>query len=1211
MKLDIDPSLPIADRADDIAEALRAHQVVVVAGETGSGKTTQLPKIARALGRERIAHTQPRRIAARSVARRIAEECDVELGREVGYGVRFDDRSTRETTIRLVTDGLLLSEIHHDRELRRYDTVIVDEAHERSLSIDFLIGYLRSLLPRRPDLKVVITSATIDVERFAEAFADAAGPAPIVEVSGRTYPVEIRYRPLEESDSGDLLDGIAAAVDELPRDGDILVFLPGERDIRDATDFLSGKKYPRTEILPLYGRLSASDQHKVFSDHPGRRIVLATNVAETSLTVPGIRYVIDPGLARISRYSQRLKVQRLPIEPISQASAAQRAGRCGRVADGICIRLYSEEDFEGRPEFTDPEIQRTNLASVLLQMAALDLGPMADFGFLDPPDPRAVRDGERLLAELGALDGTRLTRLGRTMSSLPTDPRLARMLLAADRQGCLADVLVIVAALSIQDPRERPLEHQQAADEKHRRFQVEGSDFLSWLELWRYVRDQRNERSSSAFRRMCRDEFLHYLRIREWHDVHAQLRRTAKEDLGLKIGSAGAHPDQIHRALLTGLLSNIGVRESGPEGGRQRSGSREFLGARGAHFMVFPGSGLAKKPPRWIMAAELVETTRLWARTAAGIEPDWIEEAAKHLVVREHSEPHWSSKRGAAMAREKVSLYGIPLVTGRLVPLSRIAPATSRELFIRHALVQGEWRTHHAFWKHNQDLLAQIEDSEDRLRRRDLRVSDDILVDFYDARVPPEVVSVRHFDAWWKAERKRRPRLLDLTEDVLAHQSPEEHDFPSVWTSQSSEYPVTYRFEPGAADDGVTVDLPVHDVMSVDEAQFSWGVPGRRTELVEALIRTLPKHLRRDFVPVPQAAATLSRQLDTAQTDLLEELAHRMRQLNGSAVQSTDFAPAELPDHLRMTFRVVDDGTELARGKDLQALRERVRPRVRADLRSVAKEQERTGLRTWDVGEIEDSITVGQATGYPALVDEADAVALRVLDDPIERDVAMVRGQGRLLSFVVPSPVPGIGRALDLRTKLLLSTGPYRDAAALIEDCFLAALDHLVVVHGGPVRNPSAFESLRERVRADAYDVTERAVQSAGQVLSRLGDVSPDGSPAGEDVRVQLSWLVYPGFVRDTGLDRLPRVPLYLQAAARLIERGDDPHLPEVQELDAEFHRRIGSMSPLRRQAPDVLEVRWALEELRISLFAQNLRADRPVSVKRVRALLSRLPAGR
>jgi len=1197
VKLDLPPGLPITERVDDISAALRDHQVIVVAGETGSGKTTQLPKIACALGRRHIAHTQPRRIAARSVARRIADECGVELGAEVGYGVRFDDRSTRDTAIRLVTDGLLLSEIHHDRDLRRYDTIIIDEAHERSLSIDFLIGYLRTLLPRRPDLKVVITSATIDLERFADAFATDAGPAPIIEVSGRTYPVEVRYRPLEEADSGDLLDGIATAVDELPRDGDILVFLPGERDIRDATDFLTGKKYPRTEILPLYGRLSAADQHKVFADHPGRRIVLATNVAETSLTVPGIRYVIDPGLARISRYSQRLKVQRLPIEPISQASAAQRAGRCGRVADGICIRLYSEDDFDGRPEFTDPEIQRTNLASVLLQMAALDLGPMAQFGFLDPPDPRAVRDGERLLAELGALDGNRLTRLGRTMSTLPTDPRLARMLLAADRLGCLADVLVIVAALSIQDPRERPLDHQQAADEKHRRFHVPGSDFLSWLDLWNYVREQRRDRSSSAFRRMCRDEFLHFLRIREWHDVHAQLRRTAK-DLGLKPGSTGADPDHIHQALLTGLLSNVGLREAD---------GREFLGARGARFMVFPGSALAKKPPRWVMAAELVETTRLWARTVAQVQPEWIEEAGKHLVVREHSEPHWSSKRGAVMAREKVSLYGVPLVSGRLVQFGRIAPEISRELFIRHALVQGEWRTHHRFWQHNQALLDDVADSEDRLRRRDLRVDDHVLFEFYDRRIPDDVVSTRHFDAWWKTARRHTPHLLDLTPELLAHATPAESDFPSVWTSQSRQYDVSYRFEPGAPDDGVTVDVPVGEVMTVDEAQFGWGVPGRRAELIESLIRTLPKNIRRDFVPAPQAAADLVPMLDSTEPDVLVELARRMRSYRDSPVQAGDFDVRQLPDHLRVTFRIVDGDTELARGKDLTALRDTVKPHITADLRRAAQRSERTGIRTWDVGRIDETVTVGQATGYPSLVDDGDAVALRVLQDPIERDVAMVEAQARLLSFVVPSPVPTLGRDLDLRTKLLLATGPYADAAAVIEDCFLAALDHLVIAHGGPVRDEESFGRLREAVRADAFTTTERALTAVVQAFGRLGDVVPDDSPAGEDVRVQLSWLIHPGFIREAGVTQLPRIAVYLQAAARLIERSDHAALPDVQALDARFHRLTAEASRLRRQGPDIRAVRWALEELRVSLFAQNLRAAGPVSVKRVDRMLADL----
>ena len=1208
MKVVLPADLPIAARADEITAALRDHQVVVVAGETGSGKTTQLPKMAYALGQRRIAHTQPRRIAARSVARRIADECGVELGTEVGYAVRFDDQSGPDTAIKIVTDGLLLSQIHHDRELRRYDTIIVDEAHERSLSIDFLIGYLRSLLPRRPDLKIIITSATIDVQRFAEAFDVGNGPAPVIEVSGRTYPVEIRYRPLEDNDSGDLLEGIAAAVDELishdsgnGSTGDILVFLPGERDIRDVADFLKGKKYARSEILPLYGRLSVADQHKVFQDHSGRRIVLATNVAETSLTVPGIRYVIDPGLARLSRYSQRLKVQRLPIEPVSQASAAQRAGRCGRVADGVCIRLYSEEDFDARPAFTDPEIQRTNLASVILQMASLELGPMNEFGFLDPPDPRSVRDGERLLSELGALDGTRLTKLGRTMSSLPTDPRLARMLLAADRLGCLADVLVIVAALSIQDPRERPLDHQQAADDMHRRFLVPGSDFLSWLELWKYVREQRKERSSSAFRRMCRDEFLHYLRIREWHDVHAQLRRTAKDDLGLKIGTAGAHPDLVHQALLTGLLSNIGLRE--PDG-------RDFLGARGAHFMVFPGSGLAKKPPRWVMAAELVETTRLWARSVAQIQPEWVEEAGKHLVVREHSEPHWSTRRGTVMAREKVTLYGIPLISGRLVQFGRIAPVTSRELFIRHALVQGEWRTHHKFWKHNQALLADVSDAEDRLRRRDLRVNDDVLFAFYDERVPADVVSVRHFDSWWKNQRTKTPQLLDLTTELLAHSAADQEAFPDVWTSQSNNYPVSYTFEPGSPDDGVTIDLPVTDVMSVDDSQFSWGVQGRRVELIEALIRTLPKQVRREFVPAPQVAEQVAVMLRPEQPDLLTELALQLRKLKDAVVQPADFDPTALPDHLRITFRVLDGDRELAKGKDLDALRAEVRPHITADLVREAADIERTGITEWDFGDLADQITVGQATGFPAIVDDpTHGVCLRVLHDRAERDVSMVRGQARLLSYVVASPVPSIGRGLDMRTKLLLSTGPYADAAAVIEDCFLAALDHLVVQHGGPVTTADDFERLRDSVRVDVYDVTERCLKAAIQALERSGDVSPDDSPAGQDVRVQLSWLIFNGFIRETGVEQMPRVAIYLQAAARLIDADDPPALADVQRLDTRFHELTSGLSHDRRLTPEIASVRWALEELRVSLFAQHLRAAGPVSVKRITGLLNALSA--
>jgi ATP-dependent helicase HrpA len=1195
VKIAYDEALPITARHDDIAAAIRDHQVVVVAGETGSGKTTQLPKIAYELGRRSIAHTQPRRIAARSVAKRIADECEVELGAEVGYAVRFDDQTSAATAIRLVTDGLLLAEVHGDRELRRYDTIIIDEAHERSLSIDFLLGYLKQLLPRRPDLKVVITSATIDVERFAEMFA-----APVIEVSGRTYPVEVRYRPLNESDAGDMLEGIAAAVDELPREGDILVFLSGEREIRDAAEFLAGRKYARTEILPLYGRLAAGDQQKIFSAHTGRRIVLATNVAETSLTVPGIRFVIDPGFARISRFSQRLKVQRLPIEPISQASAAQRAGRCGRVADGICIRLYAEEDFDGRPEFTDPEIQRTNLASVLLQMAALDLGAIQDFPFLDPPDSRAISDGLTLLTELGAMQAGRLSRLGRTMSTLPTDPRLGRMLIAADRLGCLADVLVIVSAMSIQDPRERPLDHQQAADEKHSRFREPDSDFLSYLTLWKYLRERRDELSSSAFRRMCRDEYLHYLRIREWHDVHSQLRRTAK-DLKLHAGKPGSDPDLVHQALLTGLLSHIGLRE--PDG-------REFLGARQARFMIFPGSGLAKKPPRMAMVGELVETSRLWGRTAAKIQPEWVETAGAHLVNRSYSEPHWSTRRGAVMAREKVLLYGVPIVADRLVQYGRIDPVVSRDLFIRHALVQGEWRTHHAFFAHNQQMIEDVEELEERLRRRDLRVDDETLYAFYDERVPADVVSTRHFDSWWKKARHSQPDLLTFDPAMLQHGPDDvEDEFPREWRSEGAAYPLTYAFEPGTTDDGVTVDLPVDQLLTVDPSEFAWHVPGHRVELVTELIRSLPKRLRREFVPAGQFAPRLAEAMDADASDLSQELARQMRLLNGTLVSPEDFDFAALPSHLRVTFRVLEGDTELARGKDLAELRSRLSSHVRADLTKVAREEERGGLRSWEVGTIERTITAGQVTGYPALVDEGESVALRVLNSPAEQSAAMLRGQARLLSYGLATPVPQLGRSLDLRAKLLLSTGPHADAAGVIEECWLAAIEALLLRHGGPVWDENAFEAMRETLRPDVYDETEQAVRAVIAVLQALGEVMPlPQTEAGEDVRVQLSWLIYPGFIRDAGVAQLRRLPLYLEAARRRLSSPITDELLATQDLEARFHERTAGLSFWARLSPDVQHVRWALEELRLSLLAQNLRTAFPVSVKRVTTLVDGLP---
>ncbi|HEU0128873.1 MAG TPA: ATP-dependent RNA helicase HrpA, partial [Pseudonocardiaceae bacterium] len=868
--------LPVSQRRDDIAEALRSSQVVVVAGETGSGKTTQLPKICLENGRGQggriIGHTQPRRIAARTVAERIAEELGTALGDVVGYRIRFTDRSSDETVVKVMTDGILLAEIQRDRNLRRYDTIIIDEAHERSLNIDFLLGYLKQLLPRRPDLKLIITSATIDPQRFSRHFNDA----PVVEVSGRTYPVEVRYRELEDDQTAGITDAVRELVHEGP--GDILVFLSGEREIRDAADALK-KLPPRRpseafDVLPLYARLSAADQHRVFAPHSTRRVVLATNVAETSLTVPGIRYVVDTGLARISRFSARTKVQRLPIEPISQASANQRKGRCGRVAAGVCIRLYAEEDFLGRPEFTDPEIQRTSLASVILQMTALGLGDVARFPFLDPPDTRSVQAGMQLLEEIGALTvGARnagvftsstagsttggrgstaggrqkLTKTGRQLAQFPIDPRLARMVLEADRNGCARDVITIVAALSIQDPRERPIDVQEKADVQHRRFADPDSDFAALLNLWRHLQDQQKTLSSSAFRRLCKAEFLNYLRVREWQDLDGQLRQVAKQ-LGLAISAAPAAREAIHRSLLAGLLSHIGMKD--PE-------KRDYLGARGTRFAIFPGSALFNKQPEYLMAAELVETGRLWARVNARIDPAWVESVGAHLVKRSYSEPHWEKKRGAVMALEKVTLYGVPIAVERPVNYGRIDPPVARELFIRHALVQVEWQTRHRFFAENTALLEQAEDLEHKARRRGIVVDDDTLFDFYDARVPADVVSSAHFDAWWKQARQRHPDLLTFDLDLVLSESAAEvspEDFPDVWRSGDAQLPLEYAFEPGAEDDGVTVDIPVTALPAVESGDFSWPVPGLRHELVVALIRSLPKGLRVNFVPAPNYA---------------------------------------------------------------------------------------------------------------------------------------------------------------------------------------------------------------------------------------------------------------------------------------------------------------------------------------------------------------------
>ncbi len=1226
-------ALPVSRRKDDILEAIRDNQVVIVAGETGSGKTTQLPKICLELGRGVrgvIGHTQPRRIAARTVAERVAEELGTPLGAAVGYKVRFTDHSSDDTLVKVMTDGILLAEIQHDRELSAYDTILIDEAHERSLNIDFLLGYLKQLLPRRPDLKVVITSATIETERFSRHFGDA----PVIEVSGRTYPVEVRYRPLvteadEDDDEGedvvrDQTQAICDAVVELCAEGtgDILVFLSGEREIRDTADALAKLPARRPvdafDILPLYARLSSTEQHRVFQPHPGRRVVLATNVAETSLTVPGIRYVVDPGTARISRYSHRTKVQRLPIEPISQASANQRKGRCGRVAEGICIRLYSEEDLLSRPEYTDPEILRTNLASVILQMTALDLGDIAAFPFVEPPDRRNIKDGVALLHELGAVDPDqadprkRLTEVGRKLAQLPVDPRLARMVLEADRNGCVREVTVIAAALSIQDPRERPVDKQQAAGEKHARFADKESDFLTYLNLWDYLTDQQRALSSNQFRKLCKTEFLNYLRVREWQDLDSQLRQVAKS-LGLGTTSAREDGDRIHQAVLSGLLSHIGLREV--EKG-------DYLGARNARFAVFPGSALFKKPPRWVMAAELVETSRLWGRVAGRIEPDWAERLGEHLIKRSYSEPHWEKKQAAVMAYEKVTLYGVPLVASRKVGYGKVDPQLARELFLRHALVEGDWDTPHRFFHENRALLEEVEDLEHRVRRRDIVVDDETLFAFYDARIPQDVVSGRHFDAWWKKARKTRPDLLSFFAEMLVSERAGQirvEDYPDVWVQGDLRLPLTYQFEPGSDADGVTVHIPLPVLNRVRPDGFDWQIPGLREALVTALIRSLPKPVRRNFVPAPDVARRALDRLKPGKDPLLDALSGELRAMTGVAVAREDWDLTKVPDHLRITFRVEGDrGRTLAEGKDLDELKRRLAPKVRSAVAAAAPSVERSGLTSWTVGVLPRSVEQARGglvvKGYPALVDEGDAVAVRVLGTEVEQQRAMWVGTRRLLLLGLPAPGRSVVNRLDNKAKLTLGNSPYNSVQDLLEDCAVCAVDKLMADYGGPAWDEEGFRALCDKARADfdatvfdVVNVTAQVLAAAQAVERRIkGTSSLALLPALTDIRAQLSGLVYRGFVSATGHDRLRDVVRYAQAAERRLERlgqgsaRDIQLMARVQEVHRHYDELLASSPHERRDTDAVRRIRWMIEELRVSLFAQELRTPYPVSEQRI-----------
>ncbi|HHE9059907.1 TPA: ATP-dependent RNA helicase HrpA [Haemophilus influenzae] len=1222
-------SLPVSQRKVEIQKLLSEHQIIVVAGETGSGKTTQLPKMCLELGLGNlgmIGHTQPRRIAARSVAARIAEELETELGGLVGYKVRFNDQISDDTQIKLMTDGILLAEIQNDRFLNQYSCLIIDEAHERSLNNDFILGYLKQLLPRRRDLKLIITSATIDVERFSKHFNNA----PIIEVSGRTYPVEVRYRPVVEEDDQDQLQGILNAVDELQAEGrgDILIFMNGEREIRDTAEALQKQNLKHTEILPLFARLSAQEQNKIFHPSGLNRIVLATNVAETSLTVQGIKYVIDPGTARISRYSYRTKVQRLPIEPISQASANQRKGRCGRVSEGICIRLYSEEDFNSRPEFTDPEILRTNLASVILQMTALGLDDIEGFPFVDAPDKRHIQDGVKLLEELGAFETVQtksgekrlLTRVGRQLAQLPVDPRLAKMILSAVNFGCVYEMMIIVSALSIQDPRERPQEKQQASDEKHRRFTDKKSDFLAFLNLWRYLQEQQKELSKNQFRRQCQKDFLNYLRIREWQDIYHQIRLTVRE-MGLPINSEKAEYQQIHTALLSGLLSHIGLKEAEKQ---------QYLGARNAHFAIFPNSVLFKKQPKWVMAAELVETSKLWGRMVAEIEPEWIEPLAEHLIKKSYSEPLWSKSRGAVIADEKVTLYGVPIVAARPVNYGAIDPTVSREIFIQSALVEGGWNTKHKFFKENQRLVREVEELEHKSRRRDILVDDRTLFEFYDQRIGTEVVSQKHFDTWWKKAQQKDPELLNFERSFLINDDAEQVsklDFPNFWHQDNLKLKLTYQFEPGTDADGVTVHIPLPLLNQVEMTGFDWQIPGLREELVIALIKSLPKSYRRNFVPAPNYAQAFLSRTVPLEKPLLDTLIYELRRMTGVTVEAEQWNWEQIPSHLKMTFRVVDENDKkIAESMNLDELKFSLKDRVQESISAVADDGiEQSGLHIWSFADLPQCYEQKQrgfsVKAFPAIVDEKDAVGIKLFETEFEQAVAMQQGLRRLLLLNVPSPIKYLHEKLPNKAKLGLYFTPFGRVLDLIDDCIACAVDKLITDFGGFVWDEAGFEKLRDFVRENLNQVTVDIAQKVEQILTltyqlnqRLkGKMDFTMAFALSDIKSQLAGLVYQGFVQKSGYDRLPDLQRYLQAIDKRIDKlaqdvnRDRAAMLRVEQVQQAYQQLLAKLPKSKPISDEIAEIRYMIEELRVSLFAQQLGTKYQVSEKRVLGVIQNI----
>ena len=1259
-RLAFDPALPISAEAPRIASLIRDHQVVVVAGETGSGKTTQLPKICLLAGRERIAHTQPRRIAARTVAHRIAEECGTELGEFVGYQVRFTRRVSRATRIKVMTDGVLLSELAHDRDLERYDTIIIDEAHERSLNIDFLLGYLKQLLERRPELRVIVTSATIDTARFAAHFDDA----PIVEVSGRTYPVEIRYRPVGEDD--DEVDAVAAAVGDLAAttsSGDVLVFLSGEREIRDAADAVGALKLPGWETVPLYARLAAADQQKIFQAHSGRRVVLATNVAETSITVPGIRFVIDAGTARISRYSARTKVQRLPIEPVSRASANQRAGRCGRLGPGVAIRLYSEEDFNSRPEFTEPEILRTNLATVILQMAQAGLGEIENFPFVEAPVASQISDGLRVLQELGAIkprrrhERVRLTRTGRLLARMPVDPRLGRMLIEGARRGALRQVQVIVAGLTVPDVRERPAEHQQAADELHRRFtqppagetdspangeprrhtvhtgtrpvkqgrgSLAGGDFEALLNVWEYLRKRRRELSGSAFRRLCRAEFLHFVRFREWEDLVSQLREVCRE-LELP-GEGDAAMDVVLDCLLTGLLSNIGLALPPPPKvqGRRRP-LTEYQGARGARFAIAPGSACSRSTPPLVVAYELVETSRLWARTVGPVTAAQIERAAGDLVTRTLSEPTFSPRSATVTASETVTLFGVPIISGRRTNYATSHPEQAREIFIRTGLVEREWETRNPVVMANRFAHDEAERLTDRMRRPELLISDQALHDFYAARLPADVVSGATFDKYVKSLGDDSALRLTPADCMTDPGALSVADFPDRWQVSGLELPVSYVYDPGAGHDGVTIEVRLEQLGVLEPEPFTWQVPGLREDLATALIRSLPKRIRTSFVPAPdfarRAVAWLRERGTGDEIAFPEALGMALTALTGERVAPGDWRPEAVDPHLRPTFVVVEGRKEVGRDEDLAALKTRLSAKVASRLTRSAGRSATTGRTDWDFGKLPPTQRLGGGVeGHPCLVDEGGSVGVQVVDSAAKAERLHAAGLRRLLTLVNPSPIRWVVSHLGNPEKLALGASRYGSVPELLEDAWLKASDRLLRAATDPVRvrDGQEFRRVAEVVRADCPAATAAVVSTAARALAAQAVVErrlaalPEDDEVRADITEQLANLTFKRFISATPDPWFDRIPVWIEACdTRLVSRGRNParderNRAEIMELEARYGQLCEAQPPGPLPA-DVEEIAFLLEEFRVSLFAQGTRTLVPVSAKRISQAMGRI----